>query len=371
MATSLGIRLRIKRLAFYFLRAGRRFMGINEPVYYKQRVEEYRGYWQEAARVLGAEFVPLGHDLWEVRLEGRHTRIKNSMVQLGDPVVNRIASDKALCYQWAMDRGVPVPPHLAFRLAELDLAKQFLMQNPGVYVVKPTSETTTSVGVTTHISTPRQLENAAVNASLFSERILLDKMVFGESCRLLWLGGEMIHAVRQRGVRVTGDGRSTIAQLLAQQQLGHLASDFTARMTLREQRLSAGSVAEPGREILTRALPPGHGATWEPVTKHNEVITHLVGPALREEISRILEATENEIAGVDIVTRDPSVSLKESGGILLEINPGPGIHKHYITPLDYGENAVAVKILRYLLHPSRQDSFAPSRNPEAVVRLIR
>ncbi len=366
-----SIRLKVKRLAFYFLRAARRFLGINKTVYVEALVGRYRRYWEEAAGILGAQFVPLTEDIWEVRLEGRHTRIKNYMVQLGDPVTNRIVADKPLCYQIAQQLDVPVPKHLVFRLAELNRAKQFLRQNPGVYVVKASSETGASVGVTTHICTPRQLENAAVNASLFSDRILLEQMIFGETCRLLWLGGQMIHATRQRGVRVTGDGRSSIAQLLRQRGFAHVPMDLTTRMTLGAQGFTPEIVPEAGCEVLARSLTPEKSSSLEPLTMPDEVISHLISPALLEEVSRVLAFTESEIAGVDVITADPSVSLKQSGGVLLEINPGPGIQKHYITPDDYGPNSAAVKILSYLLHPSRQKSFPRSFNRGELTRLAR
>ncbi len=207
MAERLETRLKLKRFLFHNLRSVRRFLGRNKTVYAEERVEEYRGYWEEGARTLGAEFVSLTDSLWEVRLNGRHTRIKLWMVQLGDPVVNRIAGDKVLCYQWATRLGVPVPQHLVFRLEQLPKAKEFLRENPGVYVVKPTSGTSSGVGISTHIRTPQQLENAAVTASLFADELLVERMIFGETCRLLWLGGELIHAVRRRGVRVWAETR--------------------------------------------------------------------------------------------------------------------------------------------------------------------
>ncbi|MBI3670739.1 MAG: hypothetical protein HY237_13275 [Acidobacteria bacterium] len=349
MAERLETRLKLKRFLFHNLRSVRRFLGRNKTVYAEERVEEYRGYWEIGARTLGAEFVSLTDSLWEIRLNGRHTRIKLWMVQLGDPVVNRIADDKVLCYQWATRLGVPVPQHLVFRLEELPKAKEFLRVNPGVYVVKPTSGTSSGVGISTHIRTPQQLENAAVTASLFADELLVERMIFGETCRLLWLGGELIHAVRRRGVRVAGDGRSTITQLLAQQGLGHVSFDLTAEMTLKGQGLTRDTVPEAGQEVVVRSLPAGESTRHELRTVYNETITHLISPAMIEEIRPLLAVMECEIAGVDIVTNNPGVSLKESSGALLEVNPGPGIHHHYITPADHGPDAVAVKVLRYLL----------------------
>jgi len=353
-------RLKIKCLFFYLFRAIRRFLGAEKKVDSSAVTARYRRYWEDASQYLGAEFAPLTQDIWEVRLDGRHTRIKRNMTQLGDPVTNRIVADKPLCYRIAQEQGVPVPKHLVFHLGELDLAKQFIKVNPGVYVVKSLGETTGGVGVTTHICTPRELENAAVSASLFSQTMLLEQMIFGETCRLLWLGGEMIHATRQRGVRVTGDGQLTIAQLLLKQGSTQISTDLNVRWTLDGQNLTLETIPEAGREVLARSLTPEKSGSREPLTVPNEVITNDIGQPLLQEINRVLEVTESEIAGVDIITSDLSVSLKESGGILLEINPGPSIRKHYITAKDSGPDSVAVKILAYLLQPSRQKIFLHS-----------
>jgi len=243
----LQARLKLKRILFRILRAARAHLGQNRTAHFEPAVEDYRRYWEEAAQILSAEFVPLSDALWEVRLNGRRTRIMNRMVQLGDPVVNGVSGDKALCYRLAMEQGVPVPQYGVFRLEELSEAKKFLAQNPGVYVVKPVRESTASAGVTTHVRTERQLENAAVSVSLFAKEFLVERMIFGETCRLLWLDGELIHAVRQRGVRVTGDGRSTIAQLLKQPGSGSVPFDLTTQMTLQVQGLSPETVPEDGR----------------------------------------------------------------------------------------------------------------------------
>lgn len=362
MGERLEARLKVKRILFRILRAARRYLGPSRTLHFEPTLEDYRGYWEGAARILSAEFIPLADGLWEVRLNGRRTRIMNRMVQLGDPVVNAVSGDKALCYRLAMEQGVPVAQHGVFRLEELGEAKKFLAQNPGVYVVKPVRESTASAGVITHVRTQRQLENAAVSVSLFAKEFLVERMIFGETCRLLWLNGELIHAVRQRGVRVTGDGRSTIGQLLKQQGLASVPFDLTTQMTLQAQGLSWETLLEDGREILVRSLRPGLDSSREWLTVHDEEITHLVCPAIIQEVGQVLGVIGNTIAGVDIITNDPTVSLRQSGGVFLEVNPGPSIHKHYINPEDHRSHPVAVKILSYLLQiPTR--SIPPAKKP--------
>src|SRR3989442_2295305 len=134
--------LKLKRIVIRIRGSARVHLGQNRTAHFEPAVEDYRRYWEGAAQILSAEFVPLADALWEVRLNGRRTRIMNRMVQLGDPVVNGGSGDKALCYRLAVEPERSVPQYGVFRLEELSEAKKFLAQNPGVYVVKRSEEHT-------------------------------------------------------------------------------------------------------------------------------------------------------------------------------------------------------------------------------------
>src|SRR5579862_7455179 len=76
----------------------RRVLGI-DPVYsVANRVEQYRGYWEGAARLIGAEFIPLSKAFWDVRRGSANTRIHIWNVQLNDVVTSQLMVKKALCY---------------------------------------------------------------------------------------------------------------------------------------------------------------------------------------------------------------------------------------------------------------------------------
>jgi cyanophycin synthetase len=345
--------LNFRRVAASVERSAKRLLGIQRSVYVDQRAGEYRGYWEGAARLIGAEFRDLAEDVWEVRRDGRHTRLCISHVQLNDPVISDISGNKKLCYDLASEAGLPVPSHLVFTLRELDRAVELLERRSEPCVVKPASDTSAGIGVSVNVRTRGQLKSAAILASLFTKQLLVEEMVPGESCRLLYIGGEFVHAVRRRGVRVTGDGTSTVAGLVRRVTPGNGALDVNAIWTLRAQGLTPASVIESGREVLVRSLPPGEARTRELRTVYTEDITSLVGDPLRDEIGRVVASVESRLAGVDVITLDPRVSLRESGGVFLEVNPAPGIHHHYVTKEDHLAHPVAAKLLSYLLQDRR------------------
>jgi len=55
------------------------------------------------------------------------------------------------------------------------------------------------------------------------------------------------------------------------------------------------------------------------------------------------------LAGVDVVTSDLSVPLASSGGVVLEVNPIPGLFHHYNVSNPNGASRVAIPILEALL----------------------
>jgi phosphosulfolactate synthase len=344
-----ALRLRARRLGAVLAREGRRSLGLDPTVYVDQRLDEYRGYWRAAAELIGAEFVPLSTSLWEVRLGGRRTRISGYVVQADDPVTLRLAGDKALCLKFATEAGVPVPVHHRFSLDTLDEALSIVDRGPGPWVVKPVRGSSSGLGVTTGIAAPREVEPAAVRASLQCPDLLLERMVPGESCRLLYLDGELIHAVRRRGVRLTADGRLSVREMARAAGLARMLGDPILPDTLAAQGLTEADVPPAGTSVLLRGVPLVPHPRRELRTVYDETITHLVHPATAATLSEVVRRVGSRFAGVDVVTADPSRSLAGAGGAFIEINTTPGIHHHYHTDDEQRTHPVAVRLLRRLL----------------------
>ncbi|MFL5541328.1 MAG: hypothetical protein ACJ8J0_20235 [Longimicrobiaceae bacterium] len=350
-AERLSLRLRAKRWNCRAVRDGRHALGLARTVYVEERLDEYRGYWEGAARLLGASFETLAPGIWEVRRGDRSTRIAGHVVAADDPVTLRVAGDKPLCHALAARAGLPVPEHHRFRLAEVDRARAIVRGSPGPWVVKPARGSASALGVTTGIDGAERVEDAAVLASLFGPELLLERMVPGESCRLLYLDGELLHAVRRRGARVAGDGAATVAALAARAGLSALLASPAARLELRAQGLSPASIPAAGESVLLRGVPARHGDGRELRTVYDEAVTGRVHPATAAAAAEAVRLAGSRFAGVDLVTPDLSRPLGERGGAFIELNTTPGLHHHYQAPEDRRDHPVAVRVLRALLDP--------------------
>ncbi|MGH9875325.1 MAG: hypothetical protein ACRD9S_22960, partial [Pyrinomonadaceae bacterium] len=218
-----------------------RLLGLRKPLEMTSFTGFYKKIWQEAAGEIAASFEQIDDGVWEVRRNSLVTIINNFKVQLDDPVILQLAGDKAFCYRLFARKGLPVPDHEVYRLREFDKVKRFMQtQADQLLVVKPAKGTSGARGITTHLRNLRECRRASALASLYSDKIIVERWIPGESYRLLVLDGRMINAVRRRGLRVVADGNLTLGQLLAQQADGFAVrnDDRDVTATLRAQGLA-------------------------------------------------------------------------------------------------------------------------------------
>lgn len=335
--------LLVQQAAIVGTRAASRRLGWEKTVYLHHRTDEYAAYWQGAATALGATFDTLAPGYWEIGRAGRHTRINLSVTQFNDQVVAALCADKALTYRLANELGVEVPQHDAITLDCLDRAR-LRVDAKAPLVVKPANYTSAGIGITTFVRSWSELERAALLAAFFSSTFLVESMIAGESCRLLLLDGELVHAVRRRGLRLVGDGVRDVRRLAVD---AGSPLDGMAHWTLGAQGLNSAFVPAAGCEVIARSLPPETTRLRELRTEYTEDITNVVGTDLLQNARAIAAKLEARLAGIDLVTLDPRLPLGETGGAILEVNPQPAIHHHYLK--GQADPGVANRLLKALL----------------------
>lgn len=317
----------------------------------RHRSRFYEQAWRAAAQELGAQVDCLGEDILEIRLGEASTRVCRNTTALDDPVTLQLAGNKPAVYRLLARRGLPVPEHAEFSLPRTELAIAFLQRNAGPCVVKPASDTGKGDGVTTGVATRRHLAWAAAAAAAFGRDLLIEQQIPGANYRLLYLDGVLLDAVLRRPPTVVGDGRSTIRDLVSQANAERLAqgiaacqvlisSDLDMKRTLARQGLSLKSVPPDGTEVELKTVINENGA------RDNLPAAHLLCDAIVEAGALAAQAVGVRLAGVDMVTRDPTRPLTDSGGVVLEVNTTPGFYYHYHQ--NQGHCPVAIHVLKHL-----------------------
>ena len=344
LVRSTGVRYAVRRL-----REKAHFAAFARP---DAPLPAYERIWRDAAAELEADVVDIGSGFLEIRKGAAWTRVWNHWVMLDDIVTTRLALDKTLVHRLLADAGVRVPDYVKIEGRDLAPARAFLAHVGGPCIVKPAGSSGGS-GITSGVRCGVDLARAVVSATRVDRTVLVERQIEGDVYRFLFLDGELLDVVRRRPARVTGDGRSSVGALIAAENgrrvgardkrvLVPLRVDLDAVFTLRDAGLTLRSVPAAGEEVVVKRV------ISENRVEDNETVRD-VGEGLVADAARAASAVGLRLAGVDLVTRDVSRPLSETGGAVLEVNGTPGLHYHYEVADGGRASRVAVPVLRTLL----------------------
>jgi cyanophycin synthetase len=184
-------------------------------------------------------------------------------------------------------------------------------------------------------------------------RLLIEHQAEGDEYRLLFLDGTLLDAVRRRPPVLVGDGRSTVGELIEAENRHRWASrgkagmrlievDLDCILTLRRAGMSLKSVPPAGSPLKIKSTTNVNGPG------DNETVQD-IGLELVVEARRAAALLGVRLAGVDVIAPDRRLPLRESGGVIVEVNGTPGIHYHYLVADRDHATRVAIPILSKLL----------------------
>ncbi len=246
-------------------------------------------------------------------------------------VAESIVQDKELTKRLLDAIGVPVPKGRPVTTA--DDAWEAAQEIGGAVVVKPQNGNQ-GRGVAVNLTTKEQVLAAFASAKEEGDEIIVEQFAPGSDYRLLVIGNKLIAAARREPPQVTGDGRRTIRELVAEVNLdprrgedhatplSKIPIDEIACGVLADQGLSPESIPAAGQRVLLRRnanLSTGGTAAD---------VTDLVHPEVSARVIDAVRMVGLDIAGVDVVASDISRPLEKQSGVIVEINAAPGLRMH-------------------------------------------
>ena len=267
--------------------------------------------------------------------QGRHRRrLHETMLETTSHFAVRLSSNKAATHQLLQRLGVPQPLQHLVQSADQAVQAAQLIGYP--VVVKPCHGMKgRDVGV--GLATPEHVRQAYLVAAQGGDSVVVESLVAGDDHRLLVVGGRLIAAARRLPAFVVGNGRSTVAELVAelnrdprrgfgyQQKLMEFVEiDQEAADTLARQGLADVSILAQHRRALLRGTANiSRGGTAEDVTD----IMHPDNVQLAEDVARVMGL---DVTGIDFLTVDIRRSWRDIGGGIIEVNANPGLRPHWI-----------------------------------------
>ena len=278
----------------------------------------------------------------------RQRRIWTAESEFTSAIAEGIASDKDLTKSLLKACGVPIPdgqvvhsPEEAWEAAE----------DIGLPVVVKPSDGNHGRGVTLDLRKKEDIEAAYHVAYPEGSDVMVERFIPGDEHRLLVVGGKLVAAARGEVVSITGNGRSTVKELIDSQinsdprrgyeeeyplEIIDLATDTKVQLELKRQDLDADSVPATGRQV---------------VVQRNGNMTVDCTDDVHPEVAYIAALAAKvvglDIAGIDMVAQDISRPLHAQGGAIVEVNAGPGLLMH-LKPAEGAPRPVGQAIIEHL-----------------------
>ncbi|MGB7892870.1 MAG: acetate--CoA ligase family protein [Microcoleus sp.] len=195
------------------------------------------------------------------------------------------------------------------------------------------------IGVTADVRDGEELQAAfkrAVKAIPETDpvRVIVENSIKGSDFRLLCVDGKFVSATERRPASVTGDGDSTIRELIRRENrkperldtptsaMSKIQSDEAMEMYLEEQGLSLDSVLSRDRTVSLRKVANlSAGGVSIDATRN----IHPDNIVLAQDIALHFRLT---CLGIDVVTETLAKSWKTGNFGIIEINAAPGIFMH-------------------------------------------
>ncbi|WP_420556600.1 cyanophycin synthetase [Roseovarius sp.] len=306
----------------------------------------------------GTSYTQLGHGV-------KQRRFQATVTDASGIIGHSIADDKEWTKQVLDDAGVAVPKgYIGYSWDEVKDAAEWI----GWPVVTKPLSGNHGRGVTTDITNEEELKSG-YEAALARCRddygaVIVESYIKGEDHRILVVDGKLVAAARRRPAHVEGDGKSTIQQLIDEENkdprrgVGHenlLTQIHVDEQTLRlleQAELTLESVPEKGEIVYLKStanISTGGTATD---------LTDEVHPEIKFAMERIGRLVGLDIIGIDLLAETLSKPLDQQSAGVVEVNAGPGFRMH-MAPTHGKPRAVGEAVVNMLFPDPTDDGRIP------------
>ncbi|MBC7511457.1 MAG: cyanophycin synthetase [Ferruginibacter sp.] len=285
----------------------------------------------EAAK-RGIPFIRLNkHSLVQLGYGVHQKRIRATIASTTSNIAVDIACDKEETKALLLAAEIPVPNGTVIRT---EAGLEEAVEKYGYPLVIKPIDGNHGKGNTTNITTWEQAVTALEAAQKYGRSSIIEKYITGFDFRILVINYKFICAALRTPASVTGDGTSTIQQLIditnkdPRRGYGHekvltqITIDSFTQIMLDEKNYNLDTV--PTKDELVLLKPTANLSTGGTSTD----VTDEVHPANIFMCERIAKIIGLDICGIDIMASDLRTPVLENGGAILEVNAAPGFRMH-------------------------------------------
>lgn len=302
--------------------------------------------------------IQLGYGIYQKRIQATLTD-RSSILAV------ELACDKEGTKRILRDSGIPVPRGTVIK--SIKYLEDAIIDVGGFPVVVKPLDGNHGRGITIDVRTFLEAEDAFKLAQEVSNGVIVEKFHRGKDYRVLVIDRRVVAVAERVPANVIGDGHSTISELIEitnrdprrgdghENVLTKIVIDQTSQDLLSRQGFTLDSVPKPGQVVYLKATA-NLSTGGISVDRTDEI--HPENIWLCQRVAGIIGL---DIAGIDVVTPDISQPIRETEGVIVEVNAAPGFRMHTAPSIGIPRN-VGEPVIDMLFPPG-----SPCRIPIVAV----
>jgi cyanophycin synthetase len=300
----------------------------------------------------------------------------NSLIQLGfginqarfqatitgntNHIAVNMASDKEETKRMLKAASIPVA---SGGICSTESGLQDIIDDIGYPIVLKPLDGNHGKGASINVTNFNDAKAGLAFAQKYSRRVIVERFITGFDFRVLVIDNKVVAAAQRVPAHVMGNGTNTIQELI------DIENNDPRRGYGHENVLTEIKIDRDSTDLLTKM-----GYTPETVPADGEIVylkstanlstggtsidvTDRMHPENIFLCERIAMVIGLDICGIDIMAENLTAPLKESGGVVLEVNAAPGFRMH-LAPSEGLPRNVASPVIDLLYPPGK-----PSRIP--------
>ena len=297
---------------------------------------------------------------------GRHQRrVQAALTGRTSALAVELAQDKHATKTLLESVGLPTPGGTVVRDVEAALEAAERLGFP--VLLKPV-DGNHGRGVSGRVVDAAALRTAwPLAAAEGDHRVVVERFAAGRDHRVLVVGDRVVACAERVPAHVVGDGRRSVRELVERanadprrgeghaRELTRLPLDAGTEEHLAREGRSLDDVPAAGERVLLRGT--ANLSTGGTSVDRTDVLH----PANAQACVLAARTVGLDVAGIDVLTPDPSVPFHDNGGVIIEVNAAPGLRMH-THPAEGAPRDVGAAIVDVLFPPT-----APVRVPILAV----
>lgn len=288
--------------------------------------EEARNLWLEV------EVISKEKNLFYISGNNKKILFKSTDFWWNSALSMKISDDKELTYKILEYYNLPIAKTWYIQKSEIDELHNLPITFP--VIIKPINEAHGN-WVKMNITSKKELVKKLEESFNTYDSMILQRQISWNEYRLLVVKWEVILWIQRIPAYVIWDGKNTIEKLIEIENsqnplrwewynnpLAYIKVEQELLDFIWKKGFELSSIPKKWENIQLRWN--SNLGTWGiPID-----ITKSLHGDIKKEVTKAIEILWMEIAGIDIITSDIWKSLKETGGIILEVNNTPWIWWH-------------------------------------------